>query len=105
MEKHPQKDEMPLAYFETAMELENPGPATYHVQPLAEAISPLVARNAADDGRLNMIPDSDCRGTIRLVALEVYHHEKRARIWHKNVSQICIAVSSSLPLAEPVFPF
>jgi len=70
------------------MELTNPGPAVFHVKPLAIAVSPLVARKAADDGRLTMITDANCRKTIRLIALELYQHEKRASIWHKNVSPV-----------------
>ena len=68
------------------MELTNPRSAVFQVKPLAKAASPLAARKAADDGRLTMITDVSCRKTIRLIALELYQHEKRASIWHKNVS-------------------
>lgn len=73
------------------MELQNPVPVPFNVQPLTIATAPLAARKAADVGDILMISDEDCRSRIRFVALEVYEHERSTSIWHKNVSKSDLA--------------
>lgn len=68
------------------MDVHNPGPARFSVKPLRKATTPNIARQAADHGRIALLSDTECKNTIRSIALEIYQLEEQTPIWHHHVS-------------------
>lgn len=68
------------------MEIPNPGPVPFDIEPLSDVPSLLSARDAQSQSQVALMSDAECRRSIAHIAREVYNHEQQTTIWHKKVS-------------------